>query len=502
MTTTRDARSSAQPNVDEWSECRLVFGSGYLNSYCSLVVASMLMHEIWMWENTFADEAQQDLDQQAISRSGGSSKCPLSTTLSEMVPSEEELLPCHYFDVVCGSSGGGLLAMLIGRLRMPINEASRAFFRASQTMFTPRSLSRVTSIFGSRYRSRDLIEAVHNITTEHLDADTYCQGHDIGFRDPSIFHSDGDLCTQSRTRTIIEVSVLDQTKSRVRTYALSSAGTYLLQEFSICGVLRVALAGLQFLDTIPSPRSLLALYRARFRNSHLKPDLYMIEPEVRKFRSVRPTMRRPPREKDMWGEVMTESHRGIFGGFTHLPPYFAPVELSGTLKMFGDNATRHLHLRWDSTDSLSPWSSLDQMFSGPETPRSFFPARTRKAVESTVAAETTLPVHLEIGSGCPWKAQFLADVNNSKNERRFRICPLLDTLPWDRRGSIKMPPSAATFDAIHEATIESFNKDQGLRDTMRQAAKELVHRRRIRQALGGARWTCFVNEDVITRSSE
>ncbi|KAF2269648.1 FabD/lysophospholipase-like protein [Lojkania enalia] len=42
---------------------------------------------------------------------------------SEVTPSVDNFLPCHYFDYICGTSLGGVIAVLLGRLRCSVGEA-------------------------------------------------------------------------------------------------------------------------------------------------------------------------------------------------------------------------------------------------------------------------------------------------------------------------------------------------------------------------------------------
>ncbi|KAI0269329.1 acyl transferase/acyl hydrolase/lysophospholipase [Gloeopeniophorella convolvens] len=45
-------------------------------------------------------------------------------------------LPCHYFDLVGGTSTGGLIALMLGRLRMTIDEAIQSYAKLAQDVFS------------------------------------------------------------------------------------------------------------------------------------------------------------------------------------------------------------------------------------------------------------------------------------------------------------------------------------------------------------------------------
>ncbi|CAE6383013.1 unnamed protein product [Rhizoctonia solani] len=47
-----------------------------------------------------------------------------------------EILPCEYFDMICGTSTGGLIAIMLGKLRMTVNEAIRAYIDLSKSVFS------------------------------------------------------------------------------------------------------------------------------------------------------------------------------------------------------------------------------------------------------------------------------------------------------------------------------------------------------------------------------
>lgn len=47
----------------------------------------------------------------------------------------DALKPCQYFDIICGTSTGGLLAIMLGRLRMDIESCKQAYRSLSAQMF-------------------------------------------------------------------------------------------------------------------------------------------------------------------------------------------------------------------------------------------------------------------------------------------------------------------------------------------------------------------------------
>ncbi|EUC54879.1 patatin-like phospholipase [Rhizoctonia solani AG-3 Rhs1AP] len=51
------------------------------------------------------------------------------------VGTTEAILPCDYFDMICGTSTGGLIAIMLGKLRMSVDEAIGAYRDLSQSIF-------------------------------------------------------------------------------------------------------------------------------------------------------------------------------------------------------------------------------------------------------------------------------------------------------------------------------------------------------------------------------
>lgn len=155
-----------QEEEDPWAPCILTLDGGGIRGYSSLMILKALMHEVWLWECRLNDEekagrgSERRESDQAVEGdegqdSGRRGRSPLSnevyseperieahhgvsvpgeTTLGDDSPvshiqadnitagittkkalSEEELLPCHYFDFMYGTSTGGLIATILGK---------------------------------------------------------------------------------------------------------------------------------------------------------------------------------------------------------------------------------------------------------------------------------------------------------------------------------------------------------------------------------------------------
>ncbi|KAF8176817.1 hypothetical protein K438DRAFT_1681728 [Mycena galopus ATCC 62051] len=71
--------------------------------------------------------------------------------------------PCEYFDLIGGTSTGGLMALMLGRLRMTVEEAKKAYGELSKEVF-----SDIKSQGGEgRFKASKLEKAVKRIVTAH-----------------------------------------------------------------------------------------------------------------------------------------------------------------------------------------------------------------------------------------------------------------------------------------------------------------------------------------------
>jgi hypothetical protein len=176
-------RPEPRPSVKTtaWSPCYACFDSSGILSYSTLVIIQLLMHEIWTWENEIAD------GNQAATESGaGLSQCDTP----ERIPHESELLPCHYFDFFYGAAHGGLIATLLGRLRMRVDDAIDHFQNITRATTSHRQLFTSGLSLSNRildrpkFRYKDLVDAVHDTITKHSIKTSECGGTDKKFRNP------------------------------------------------------------------------------------------------------------------------------------------------------------------------------------------------------------------------------------------------------------------------------------------------------------------------------
>lgn len=90
---------------------------------------------------------------------------------------EEDLLPCHYFDFMYGTSTGGLIAIMLGRLRMRIEECLESYRLVGDKLFGHR---RSILPLATKYHHEPLEEAVQDIVGAHCHQHHKCDGkHDL-----------------------------------------------------------------------------------------------------------------------------------------------------------------------------------------------------------------------------------------------------------------------------------------------------------------------------------
>lgn len=221
---------------DPWAPCILTLDGGGIRGYSSLLILKALMHEVWLWEMRLDDEERERQGQQhsasvnprSFDTNGSTSagaqqsetairgRSPLSREVRNKVEeaeanhgvktevpqidvvdpaveslledgltatlstkkaiSEEELLPCHYFDFIYGTSTGGLIGTILGRLRMTVTEGVELYRKVGEDLFGKR---RNRLPLTTKYYHEPLERAVRDIVasrcTEHAD----CDGNDL-----------------------------------------------------------------------------------------------------------------------------------------------------------------------------------------------------------------------------------------------------------------------------------------------------------------------------------
>ncbi|KAK8206056.1 acyl transferase/acyl hydrolase/lysophospholipase [Phyllosticta capitalensis] len=150
---------------DPWDPCILTLDGGGIRGYSSLLIVQQLMHEIAKWETKLEmEEAAADAERRGL---GGTSTPPYEPRMFN----ENELLPCHYFDFMYGTSTGGLIATMLGRLRMSVPQCLDLYRKVGDDLFGKRR-SRLPLV--TKYHHKPLENAVKEIVKRH------CKNHPNG----------------------------------------------------------------------------------------------------------------------------------------------------------------------------------------------------------------------------------------------------------------------------------------------------------------------------------
>ncbi len=121
----------ATPDEGPWArKTILTLDGGGVRGYSSLLILRQLM------------EIVAKLEQSADPKATSSAYSPLvdclqnqSLPLSNDTNSTSFYLPCHYFDYISGTSTGGLIAIMLGRLRMNVDDCIEEYERLSARVF-------------------------------------------------------------------------------------------------------------------------------------------------------------------------------------------------------------------------------------------------------------------------------------------------------------------------------------------------------------------------------
>ena len=93
--------------------------------------------------------------------------------LMETINADNPPKPCDYFDMIGGTSTGGLIAVMLGRLRMSVDEAYDAYMRLAPHIFS--QLHYILNWKGEtqgRYNSKAIVDGVVEILkTKNMDQD-------------------------------------------------------------------------------------------------------------------------------------------------------------------------------------------------------------------------------------------------------------------------------------------------------------------------------------------
>lgn len=143
-------------------------------------------------ESSFAPWPYKPVLPETSRRSSESSSASESSTTKQPVASDMEglpnsslFLPCHYFDYAAGTSTGGLISIMLSRLRMTVDDCITEYKTLGQKVFgNPRPLA-FGAIMWHKFDHRVLRDVIQTVTTRHKEKS---EEYELDFP------SDEDLC--------------------------------------------------------------------------------------------------------------------------------------------------------------------------------------------------------------------------------------------------------------------------------------------------------------------
>ncbi|TKA63802.1 hypothetical protein B0A49_06322 [Cryomyces minteri] len=152
----KSGRAWAREVREAWEPLILTLDGGGIRGYSSLLILQALMHEVYLWERKL-DETD-----------------PIPNSIWRTL-TEDELQPCHYFDFMYGTSTGGLIATMLGRLRMTVRDCLTIYRQVGEDLFGHK---RNVIPLATKYHHKPLEKAVQNIVKSKCTLHKDCEGLD------------------------------------------------------------------------------------------------------------------------------------------------------------------------------------------------------------------------------------------------------------------------------------------------------------------------------------
>ncbi|KAI1127766.1 acyl transferase/acyl hydrolase/lysophospholipase [Nemania abortiva] len=150
------ANNTAQtPDRDPWAPIVLSLDGGGVRGLSTLYILREIMREIKRLDDNAS--AEDRLEQN---------------------PDGQLPLPCHYFDLIIGTSTGGLIAIMLGRLRMGVLDCIQQYWVLSNTIFRPHRL-RFVQLYSRRKVQDAAIEVVKQFCDRHPGRPGECTGNEF-----------------------------------------------------------------------------------------------------------------------------------------------------------------------------------------------------------------------------------------------------------------------------------------------------------------------------------
>ncbi|RAK77675.1 FabD/lysophospholipase-like protein [Aspergillus fijiensis CBS 313.89] len=196
--------------------------------------------------------------------------------------------PCEYFDLIGGTSTGGIIAIMLGRLGMSTDECIKAYKKVAQQSFTPKRTSILPASPRGAFSAKALESAIKRIVREYCtDADCITRRSDDPATIETCPHSDMVFRDHTCKKTVVLASTkdnVDAPPTLFRTYDSSTA----FETASLWQVARATSAATTFFKSIKVGRDRIEFVDAGFGYNNpceiLTREAQQVYPERRTMR--------------------------------------------------------------------------------------------------------------------------------------------------------------------------------------------------------------------------
>jgi len=98
---------------------------------------------------------------------GLSSLMILQDIMCEVAAKEgiDDAKPCDFFNLICSTSTGGLIAIILGRLRMSVGQAIDIYLQLSASIFVPKGIKSQIRLKATKFSVKALEQAIQDVLT-------------------------------------------------------------------------------------------------------------------------------------------------------------------------------------------------------------------------------------------------------------------------------------------------------------------------------------------------